>query len=340
MRGRKGSVLGRISVPGKVILFGEHAVVYGRPALAMAVNLTMRCQLTPSRKGTWTENGYVIGPRSSPYVIEAHRRAMGIFGKPPVNLNMDIDSEIPSASGMGSSAAVTVVTIASVLAAHHLEPGDLDINRDLKRKVALISHSVEGMVQGKASPVDTSTIVQGGGVLVSASREDGLEQLWSTKVGGNQWFVHSIPVPENLSVIVGYSGVKGKTDRMVDRVRHFVEKNSFGMEVIDDIEEITREGVKALSVGELSRMGELMKKNHDLLHILGVSHPELEKMIDIVSGHVYGAKLMGSGGGGSIIAVADKNGGERAAESLREKGYTAFNVSVSMNGLEIDLGRG
>src|SRR5512136_52928 len=134
--GSDGHRMPECSAPGKVILFGEHAVVFGKPALALAIDLRITSSVTSSSQ--FSVNGHPMKKRHHAYISAALDEA---WGGPPINV--DTESEIPAGSGLGSSAAVTVSCIASILASKgKLEP----------EKVARMSFEVESNVQGRASP--------------------------------------------------------------------------------------------------------------------------------------------------------------------------------------------
>lgn len=303
------------SAPGKVILFGEHAVVFGKPALALAIDLRITSSVTSSDQ--FSVNGHPMKKRHHAYISAALDEA---WGGPPINV--DTESEIPAGSGLGSSAAVTVSCIASILASKgRLEP----------EKVARMSFAVESNVQGRASPTDTSTSTHGHGVLVTPEKLDGF--LWRIEKEDKIWNMHHVEVPQ-LQFVVGYTGIHAATGPLVARVRKLVDSDSEAKNAVDRIGEIVLDGVEATRRSDKPRLGKLMSENHELLNRLGVGHPSLEKLVRACSEHSYGAKLTGAGGGGSMIALTDH--AKEVAEAIRKAGGEALEVSVGCEGVRIE----
>ncbi len=301
----------KASAPGKFILFGEHAVVYGKAAIALAVD--MRTEVSADYSSSLLIDGKPLKAHRSFYIREIMRR----WGGKPVSV--DIDSNVPPSSGLGSSAALTVAMLGAMLS---LE-GSIG-----KEEIAKEAFEVEYKVQDGASPTDTSTSTLGGAVYISPEKEEGLK--WTVEKNGRVWNIHSIETPE-LGFVVGYTGVHAPTKKMVMRVRKAVESHPSNMEKIERIGEVTMEGREALKKGDVVRIGELMDENHSLLRGLGVSCKRLEKLINAVKDTSYGAKLTGSGGGGSMIALTDRL--EEAAEKIKNAGGTPYIVRVDKKGL-------
>ncbi len=303
------------SAPAKVILFGEHAVVYGKPAIAVALNLRTKVSIIESE--TYSVNGYPMDERYHRYIIKAIERIWD--GKP---LRINTDSEVPSASGMGSSASITVAMVSALLAMKD------NINEE---SVAKNSFEVEWETQGRASPIDTSTVTHGQGILVSFKKENNL--LWEVAKEDTKWFIHHLNVPE-LRLVVGFSGIKGHTSEMVKKVRRFYRWNSFARDIIDEIGKITTEAIDPLINEEYDKIGELMNKNNRLLTILGVSHPMLREMIEESRKYSYGAKITGAGGGGCMIALTDEQ--DEVAKAISRVGGVPYKVTISQEGYKVE----
>jgi len=307
--------MSRCSAPGKMILLGEHAVVFGKPAVALAINL--RISSAVSKSTQYSVNGRAMQKRHHAYISAALDQA---WGGPPINV--DTISEIPSGSGLGSSAAVTVSCVAAMMASK---------GKFNHEAVAKKSFAVELKVQGSASPTDTSTSTHGEGVIVSPEKLDGF--LWRIEHGDNAWNMHHCDVPK-LRFVVGYTGIHAATGPLVAGVRSLVESNKDARRSIDRIGEIVMDGVEALSKQDKKRLGQLMNEDHELLNGLGVGHSALEELVVAARPLSFGAKLTGAGGGGSMIALTDDV--EKVSEAIRSAGGEPIVVSVGAEGVRRD----
>lgn len=302
------------SAPGKFILFGEHAVVYGKPAIALAID--MRTEVRVESSSSFTLDGRPLRENRSYYIREIMRRWKGH------PLEIEIYSRVPPSSGLGSSAALTVAMLGA-LRSLESHPEREDIARE--------AFDIEYTVQRGASPTDTSTSTLGGAVYISEKREENFR--WEISRNRKTWRIHSIDIPD-MSFVIGISGAHSSTKDMVEKVARVVKRSPFGRDVIEDIGNIVSEGKKSLKAGDITRTGELMNENHELLSLLGVSCKELDKLINSIKHRVYGAKLTGAGGGGSIIALTDEP--ERVAAKIEQKGGKAYVVSIDKKGLALD----
>ena len=300
------------SAPGKLILFGEHAVVFGEPALSTAINLRTEVYARPHTE--WLADGTSLEEPRYRYVRAALARSWA--GGP---LWIEIRSMIPTGTGLGSSAAVTVGTLGALQSL----AGTIDVPR-----AAQTAFEVEHDVQGRASPIDTSTAAAGGGILVAP--EAGPDLLWSLRRDTRAWFLHRVVLP-SLTFVIGNTGIAAATGPLVAGVRERVERSRKAAEQIREIGGITREGLRALRARDLEAAGRLMDRNQALQDDLGVGHPALTKLLHAVRPVSFGAKLTGAGGGGSIVALSDAP--DRAAEAIRSAGGKAFLVATDPQGL-------
>ncbi len=326
-----------VSAPGKVIIFGEHAVVYGEPAAAVAVNLGMKMSARYGPKNR--VNGYPLTKKHHSYVYTALENYWE--GR---KLEFGLHSNIPSSAGMGSSAALSVCTsfLLTLLKKDDVESSTKKVEQVLSKDptdpvrvkleslVAKRAFSVEYLTQGRASPIDTSAATHGRGIVLRKSPAEKL--LWKTSRGDRSWFIHHMNVPE-ISLVIGNTGIKSTTHLQVKKVARFVERSSFGMEIIKEIGQLVEEGVETMGRNDPVRIGELMDENHRLLAILGVSHPRIEKLLKALRRHSYGAKITGAGGGGSVIAVTDEPG--KTVESLRRFNIPAYRLQLNQTGIGI-----
>jgi len=227
---------------------------------------------------------------------------------------------------MGSSAALTTSLMGCLV---ELTGGSIDEDRE---RIARQSFATEYGVQGRASPTDTSTATMGMGILLAKEPSDGL--LWHIERGGAEWYIHSVPVPR-LTIVVGFTGVKGNTGELVAKVRRFWEANNFAKETVAEIGQLAMEGVEALRREAAERIGQLMDRNHQLLTILGVNHPKLQRLIDAARPFSHGAKLTGAGGGGSMIALTDEP--ERVSQAIERAGGQPFVAEIGAPGVRREV---
>lgn len=305
----------RASAPGKAILFGEHSVVYGEPAVAVA--LSLRTEIVIKEAGDQHRvNGAPLSPYHHAYIKDAIETLWK--GGP---LDVRTNSGIPSASGLGSSAALAVATTAALL---HLQ------GRFQEEAVARAAYHAEVTAQkGRGSPTDTSTVTHGRAILVDREKREGL--LWDIQRGERHWFLHHIDVPR-LTLVIGYTGVRGRTADEVAKVARFVKRTGFARDVLHDLGAVARTAIPLLAAPDKPALGRKMDDAHNLLRILGVSHPRLDELCEAARKHAYGAKLTGSGGGGSMLALTDEP--QECAAAIKKRGGVPQIVTLGNPGVE------
>ena len=302
------------SAPGKIILLGEHAVVYGRPALAMAIDLRFRCKITPS--DSVSINGWEIDRAKHPYtshILNEHWSG---------GIDIETSSTIPSGSGLGSSAALCASLNAAIMASG----GASD-----EEEIAQRSFDAELKTQGSASPVDTSASVHGQVIAVNLQ---GGRPLWDISHGGNNWNISHIDVPR-MTMVIGHTGISAPTGPLVAKVRRYYDHSNFAKDIVDEIGSLTEDAALALSSGDRVGLGAMMTENHKLLSILGVSSRELDKLVDASLPYSFGAKLTGAGGGGSMVALTDRP--DRVCEAIERHGGTPYIISSGQPGAMVEM---
>lgn len=306
------------SVPGKIILLGEHGVIYGQPCLSAAIDLRVGVEMRPG--DVHEVNGRPLDGYRHTYIKHAIET---LWEGPP--LQTTTFSNIPSASGLGSSAAITTASVACILSLSDAFSPE---------SVARRSFEVEYEVQGGGSPNDTSACTHGGAILLARKKRHGF--LWKISRDGRTWYVHKIDIPAmtDVHIVVGMTGIKSKTPRQVKKVRRFVTHSGFGRELTERIGELVIEGIDALQHRDYVALGQAMNEAQKNLHTLGASSDALEKLIAAARrAGAYGAKLTGAGGGGSIIALTDEP--ERVAIAIEKAGGRALVTSVSSDGVKM-----
>ncbi|MFD1588774.1 mevalonate kinase [Halorientalis brevis] len=301
------------SAPGKVYLFGEHAVVYGEPAVPCAIERRATVEVEERdddalrvHAADLTLDGYTVEYDSNsdahpdvdvaPSLIEAGvgylngaaEQARDAADRPNAGFEITVESSIPLGAGLGSSAAVVVAGI---------DAATRELGVDLTaREVAQRAYEVEYEVQdGQASRADTFCSAVGGAVRVE---------------GDDCRAITEVP---NLPFVIGYDGGEGDTGELVAGVRSLREEYEFAATTVETIGDIVREGEQAIREGDIEELGRLMDFNHGLLEALGVSSRSLDEMVWAArESNAYGAKLTGAGGGGCIVALDDTEEAETA----------------------------
>jgi len=289
------------SAPAKCILFGEHAVVYGEPAVAVALEQRLRVRIVPSKM--WSVDGGALIPKRHPHI---HHLVQELWNHDtePLPLSFHITGDIPRASGLGSSAALSVAVCTALDACRNASESRLEIGQ-----ISRMAHIAEAEAQsGRASPMDTSTSALGGIVVLSNQKEDGCNWMFTreleTPEGKRRWEIHTLnPPTEEVYLVLGNTGVHAPTSQQVALVAAALEANPSRINEIHAIGSISRRGLNALQEGNYEAVGHAMSENHLILRNLGVSSDELETLISAALPTSLGAKLTGSGGGGCMVAL-------------------------------------
>ncbi|MFC6961983.1 mevalonate kinase [Halocatena marina] len=322
------------SAPGKVYLFGEHAVVYGEPAVPCAIE--RRATVTAKARdddrlrvqtqdltldgfsveyGDGVLNADVDVPRplveaAVGYVDGAIDQVRDVADE-NVGFTITIESDIPLGAGLGSSAAVVVAAI---------DAATREIGIELSpTEIADRAYRVEYDVQdGQASRADTFCSAMGGAVRVEGDDCRPIENA------------------SRLPFVIGYDGGTGDTGALVSGVRSLREEYDFAADTVRTVGDIVRVGERALAEGDIHKIGQLMDFNHGLLSALGVSSRSLDAMVWAArDADALGAKLTGAGGGGCIVAL-DESPSTATALSYTPGCEEAFRAELDRDGVRVE----
>ena len=287
--------------PGKCILFGEHAVVYGHPAVAIAIEQGVNVSI--EKFDDWIINGKKFERSKHPHISHILYDLFGYKGEP---LKIKIESQLFSAAGLGSSAALSNAMGAAL---HKLiKPKEkLDII-----KLAKIGHSAEAAAQeGRASPTDTATSALGGCIVVSGEILTDTKHVFDAELvtpeGKRNWSVCRAKLPEEVEdiwLILGFTGEGSPTGKMVAGVADLLSSDPDKKNIMTNIREITHKGLDALSIGNFEAVGMAMNECHEQLRILGVSSDSLDRLVEATKPYSLGSKMTGAGGGGCMVALS------------------------------------
>lgn len=307
------------SAPGKVILFGEHAVVYGRPAIAVPVTQVRatavvkphalpRVRLVAADLGTAVWLDEAAETDALALAIRQVQQAAGLGTLP--GFTVTIHSDIPIASGLGSGAAVTAAVIRAVAA--HLELSHLLTNE----WVCDLAYQVEKIHHGTPSGID-NTVVSFEQPVYFVRRQP-----------RNQ--IETFQVATPLHLLIGDTGISSATKAVVGDVRRQWLADSGRFEALfDGCGQIAVAARQAIEQGAVGEVGRLMTENHALLVEMSVSSPALDRLVAAASAAgALGAKLSGAGRGGNMIALVTENVATAVRQALLAAGACQVLASV------------
>jgi mevalonate kinase len=287
----------------KLILVGEHAVVYGKPAIAMPFPLKVRAEIEEIIGPVILESNIYSGIiDSSPIKLkgltECIKRTLNYLNKPCSGLRVKIDSTIPLGRGLGSSAASAAAIVRSIFSFYGEELTE--------EKLFTFVEIAETYAHGKASGIDMAAVSSSG-------------PIWFQR--GER--VSPLSYGRPFYMIVADTGRIGDTRTAVENVRNRYILNPIKVQKsLDEIEKIVKEARNALISGDIKLLGNLLNRNQEELVSLGVSDDGLEELNQKArQAGALGAKLTGGGMGGCILAIAAcKDEAEAIASELIKGG--------------------
>jgi mevalonate kinase len=296
----------KASAPGKIILFGEHAVVYNRPALAVPVTQvhadvevldSPRAGILIHAPGINLHAEHNSLPADHPLasVILKLFQRFGISQNP--NLEINISSTIPVASGLGSGAAVSVALIRALSSFLFRSLTDDEVNS--------LAFEIEKLHHGTPSGIDNTVITCNKPVYFIKGQP-----------------AETFKVGKPFTIVIGDTGISALTKESVGDVRRLWLRDQYHLEnIFNEISQIALIARRSIEHGKPEMLGELMDQNHALLQSLTVSSPELDRLVESARhAGALGAKLSGGGRGGNMIALVDQLKAESVAQALISAG--------------------
>jgi hydroxymethylglutaryl-CoA reductase len=298
---------------GKIILFGEHAVVYGSRAIAAPVPLAVRARVVDEEDGVWlvvprwgVEHRLRSDPSKRTSFEEPAALILERLGLTDRSMRIVVYPELPRAMGLGGSAAVAVAIIRALDRHYALELSDEDVNA--------LAFRCEQVAHGTPSGIDNTVATYGRPLMYRA---------------GDPPEIQTLELAQPIDLVIGMTGIESLTAKMVARVRDGRDRNRDVYDTMfKGIDALTVQALDALRRDDLERLGELMNVCQGLLNGIQVSSWELEELIQIARENgALGAKLTGAGGGGSMIALSP-GCSAKVARAMQDAGYQAMEVRI------------
>lgn len=306
----------RASAPGKIILLGEHAVVYGRPAIAVPVHQVHASAEVTAKPERAAGEIYLEAPATAthvwlhqadpeePVALAVRLTLEACHATDPPAFDLLVSSEIPMAAGLGSGAAVSVAVVRAV-------SQFLNVDLPLAEQSNLV-YQVEKIHHGTPSGIDNTVVTYGSPVYFVRGRPPS-----TFHPGGRFRFV------------IGDTGRPSPTAEAVRQVRESHAADPAGFDALfDEISRLVEQGKAALEAGDAPALGHLMDRNQEQLAAIGVSCDELERLAQAARAQgALGAKLSGGGLGGNMIALTPAGMTARVSDALEAAGAARLIVT-------------
>lgn len=306
---------------GKIIIAGEHSVVYGRHAVAAPLALAMRARVEDADDGIslivprWGVEQRMHPSAARPgSFLALLNLVLGELGLAGRSMSIHVQPNVPRAVGLGSSAALAVGIVRAV--DRHYGLGLTD------EAVCTLAYECEKIAHGTPSGIDNTVATYGRTILF---RRGNAEQ-------GTPTLIRNLNVRGPVPMVIGLAGTESLTAKTVARVREMWQQQPGLYEgIFSTIDSLSLQSADALEAGDLTLLGELMNVGQGQLSALQVSSPQIEELVQLARRHgAVGAKLTGGGGGGAVIALCPEDSG-RVATAMRDAGFEAMEVSVEQS---------
>ena len=307
----------KASAPGKVILFGEHFVVYGVKAILCSIDkrVTVTAEKIKENKILIQSNigNLELEPNKSISEINSPLKpfyflANKIIQNKNTGIKVTVESEIPSGIGLGSSSACCVAGAAAISKLFS------DISKDEILKLAI---EAEKTIFQNTSGADCTVCTFGG--IMEYDKENGFSKIESEP---------------NFHLVIANSNIEHSTELVVKDVKSFKEKNEDDFsKLCKDETKLIEDVLKLLKENNIKGLGEKINQNQKYLETIGISNETIRNMIRVGSASSYGAKITGAGGGGCVFALSDDTNLDETINQFREKNYDCFSVKIDLQGL-------
>lgn len=310
----------KASAPGKVILFGEHFVVYGVKAILCAINkrvivtaenveenkISIKSNIGNLELQTNKSISDIDSPLKPFYyladkILQTQDRIKG--------MKITVESDIPLGVGLGSSSACCVAGAAAISRL---------FSETSKEDILKLAIEAEKTIFQNTSGADCTVCTYGG--IMEYDKENGFAKIESEP---------------NFHLVIANSNVEHSTESIVAGVKQFKDKNEDDFaKLCNDESKLVEDVLKLLKENNFKELGQKIIQNQKYLERIGVSNEKLNDMIQVAQKLSFGAKITGAGGGGCIFALTDESNLEHTIDGFKDKNYDCFSVKIDFKGLD------
>lgn len=308
------------SAPGKIILFGEHFVVYGGKAILCAINkrITVTAKTIPENKISIKSSigNLILAPKRPLTEVDIQLRPFYYLADKMIQkydeksgMEITIDSEIPVGVGLGSSSACCVAGAAAISGV---------FTEKSKEEILQMAIEAEKTLFPNTSGADCTVCTFGG--IMQYDKQTGHSKIDSEP---------------RFHLVIANSKIEHSTKEVVSTVNQFKEKNEERFsKICNEENNLIDDVLVCLKKNDLKGIGIDIIKNQEYLELIGVSNEKLRSMIKLANKSSFGAKITGAGLGGCIFALTDETNMEDTIQQLKENNYECFSVKIDFKGLD------
>ena len=308
----------KASSPAKVILFGEHFVVYGVKAILCAVDkrITVTAETIRENKisiksnigNLESEPNREISKINSP-LKPFYYLANKLIKNQNTGIQIDIESEIPLGVGLGSSSACCVAGAAAISRL---------FKKTSKEEILELAIEAEKTIFENTSGADCTVCTYGG--IMEYDKKNGYRKIESKP---------------NFHLVIANSNIEHSTKSVVESVNQFKQKDEDVFSTLCDKEsKLVQDVLELLKENNIIELGKKISENQEYLETIGVSNNKLRNMIQTGQRKSFGAKITGAGGGGCIFALTDESNLEETMSQFKNENYDCFSVKIDFKGLD------
>ena len=307
----------KASAPGKVILFGEHFVVYGVKAILCAINkrVTVTAEKIKEEKisiksdigDLELELNKPISEINSP-LKPFYYLANKIIQNQSTGIEIKIESDIPLGAGLGSSSACCVAGAAAISKL---------FSEKTKEEILELAIEAEKTIFENTSGADC-TVCTYGGIIEYEKEKDFIK-------------IKSEP---NFHLIIANSNIKHSTESIVSKVKQFKNEDTERFsKLCDDESKLIEDVLQLLKENNIQKLGQKVVQNQKYLETIGISNEKLKDMIKTGQESSFGTKITGAGDGGCVFSLTDESNSENTVNGFKKKNYDCFSVKIDYDGL-------